>query len=346
MKRIGVVGAGSWGTALAVQACRQNKNVIMWSRTKDNADLLNYDKENKKYLPGVMFPENLIVSSDLEQVISSSDIILIVVPSHAVRKIIREIKPYIDKEKIIVSAAKGIENDTLLRMSEVIKEELGAEYYQKVAVLSGPNHAEEVGLGIPSATVIGSENEEVATLLQDVFMAPNFRVYTSQDVVGVELGGALKNIIAIGAGISDGLGFGDNTKSALLTRGLVEIAKLGICMGADPLTFAGLSGLGDLIATCTSKHSRNRKLGTEIAQGRKLDDVLENMGMVVEGVKTTRAARELSLKYEVEMPITEQIYSVLFFNKSPEEALMNLMTRGPKKELMEIEFLRNKYIKK
>jgi glycerol-3-phosphate dehydrogenase (NAD(P)+) len=231
-------------------------------------------------------------------------------------------------------------------MSEVIKEELGAEYYQKVAVLSGPNHAEEVGLGIPSATVIGSENEEVATLLQDVFMAPNFRVYTSQDVVGVELGGALKNIIAIGAGISDGLGFGDNTKSALLTRGLVEIAKLGICMGADPLTFAGLSGLGDLIATCTSKHSRNRKLGTEIAQGRKLDDVLENMGMVVEGVKTTRAARELSLKYEVEMPITEQIYSVLFFNKSPEEALMNLMTRGPKKELMEIEFLRNKYIKK
>jgi glycerol-3-phosphate dehydrogenase (NAD(P)+) len=343
MKKISIIGSGSWGTALAIQSCGQVKQVAMWARTKQSAELLEYERENKRYLAGIRFPSNLTVSADLEFVLKNTDIILIVVPSHAVRQIIKEIKPYLTPQTIIVNTAKGIENDTLLRMSEVLKNELDESYHQNIAVLSGPNHAEEVGLGIPSATVVASQNEKTAEIIQDIFMTQNFRVYTSQDVAGVELGGALKNIVAIGAGIADGLGFGDNTKSALLTRGLAEIVRLGIAMDADPLTFAGLSGLGDLIATCTSKHSRNRKVGMELGKGKKLEQILEEMGMVAEGVKTTKAARELSLKYGIDMPITSQTYEVLFCSKSPEEALVNLMTRGPKKELAEIDFVRRKF---
>lgn len=340
MQKVGVIGSGSWGTALAVQLSKQGKNVVMWSRTRDNTDLLNSERENKKYLPGIKFPSNLQISTDLEFTLKNAEIVLIVVPSHAVREIIKKTKPYITPQMIIVNTAKGIENNTLLRMTEVIKSELNDKYYQRLAVLSGPNHAEEVALGIPSATVIASENEIIAEIIQDEFMAQNFRVYTSQDIIGVEIGGALKNVIAIDAGMADGLGFGDNTKSALLTRGLAEIVRLGIAMGADPLTFAGLSGLGDLVATCTSKHSRNRKVGVQLGQGGRIEQILQEMGMVAEGVKTTRAAHELSIKYGVEMPITEQTYAVLFSSKEPRKAVIDLMNRGPKKEMVEIGFIR------
>lgn len=331
-----VVGAGGWGTALSLIMAGKGYRVKLWVRTAKNCDQVKEERENKKYLPGIYLPDNIVVSNDLEEIIENSKLIVLAVPSHSFRKVVKEIKNNIYKEAVLVSATKGIEIDTLMRMSQVLGEELGPNYFTRIAALSGPNHAEEVSREIPSATVVAAEKRETAKLVQDVFMSPSFRVYTNPDLTGVELGGSLKNIIALGSGISDGLNFGDNTKAALMTRGLVEISRLGISMGASPLTFAGLAGVGDLIATCTSNHSRNRKAGIMLGEGKKAEDITKAMEMVVEGIKTTKAAWKLSKKYSVEMPITQEIYEVIFNNKNPRSAVEDLMLRDKKFEMEEI----------
>ncbi len=331
-----VIGAGGWGTTLALVMSRKGYRVTLWARTREHCSEIKEMRMNEKYLPGVIIPKELNVSNDLQEVVENSGLMVMAVPSHAFRNVLSEAKQYISKEAVIVSAAKGIEIDTLLRMSDVIKEELGPGHVSKTAVISGPNHAEEVSREIPSATVVASQKRSTAEFVQEVFMCPYFRVYTNPDIVGVELGGALKNIIALGAGISDGLGFGDNAKAALMTRGLTEISRLGIELGAAPLTFAGLAGVGDLIATCTSRHSRNRKAGMLVGQGKSLEKVMDEMQMAVEGVRTTRAACRLAEKHGIEMPITRQVFEVLFEGKSPQQGVSDLMLRGKKHEMEEI----------
>lgn len=336
MNNYSIVGAGGWGTALSLVIARKGYPVKLWVRSKSSYEQIKEERENKKYLPGIYLPESIQVCNDLQETVENSRLVVVVVPSHAVRKVVSDFKRYINQKTIVATAAKGIETDTFLRMSQVLQEELGPEFYSKIAVLSGPNHAEEVGRGVPSATVAASQKRETAEFIQDVFMSSSFRVYTNPDVVGVELAGALKNVIALGCGISDGLNFGDNTKAALMTRGLVEITRLGISLGAEPLTFAGLAGVGDLIATCTSKHSRNRKAGILLGKGKTYKDILESMDMVVEGFKTTQAAFKLANKQEVDMPITREVFEVVFNAKNPRMAVIDLMTRGKKNEVEEI----------
>ncbi|PKM83937.1 MAG: NAD(P)H-dependent glycerol-3-phosphate dehydrogenase [Firmicutes bacterium HGW-Firmicutes-13] len=336
MNNFSIVGAGGWGTALSLVLTRKGFPVKLWVRTKNNYEQIKEERENNKYLPGIYLPKSVQVCNDLQEVVEKSRMVVVVVPSHVLRKVVLDFKKYIHREAVIVSAAKGIETDTLLRMSQVLKEELDSDFHSRIAVLSGPNHAEEVSREIPSATVVASEKREAAEFAQDVFMSPSFRVYTNPDIVGIELAGALKNIIALGSGVSDGLGFGDNTKAALMTRGLVEISRLGISMGAKPLTFAGLAGIGDLIATCTSKHSRNRRAGMLLGEGKTHEDILESMDMVVEGFKTTLAASKLAEKQNIDMPITREVYEVVFNGKSPRKAVIDLMTRGKKNEVEEI----------
>lgn len=333
MKNIAVIGAGSWGTALSTVLAENCPRVFLWSRSTEICESIRETRENPVYLPGVPVPDHVELTSDLEAAVSKKDVLVLVVPSHTIRPIARRIAPYVKKDAIVVSCAKGVEEDTLRRMSEVLREELPQ---CAAAVLSGPNHAEEVGRRIPSATVVSAEKRLVAEAVQDVFMTRYFRVYTNPDLTGVELGGALKNVIALGAGISDGLGFGDNTKAALMTRGLTEIARLGMKMGAEALTFAGLAGIGDLMVTCTSKHSRNRSFGEELGRGRKLEEILSGMRMVAEGVRTTRAAQQLSEHYGVEMPITQEAYNVLFAQKDARRAVGDLMQRGRTHEMEEI----------
>ncbi|WP_353894386.1 NAD(P)H-dependent glycerol-3-phosphate dehydrogenase [Proteinivorax hydrogeniformans] len=339
MKKVSVLGAGGWGTAIAISLAKDGQQVKLWTRTDKSAQNLNKTRENIKYLPGAVIPANVTISSSIEKSVLNSDIIVIVTPSSAVRRVCEKIKPVISKDTIIVTASKGFEQNTLLRMSEVIQDVLGKQ--QPVAVLSGPNHAEEVGREIPTATVVASSKRKTAEIVQDAFMGPKLRVYTNPDIVGVETGGALKNIIALGAGISDGLGFGDNTKSALLTRGLTEIARLGVAMGGETVTFAGLSGIGDLVATCTSTHSRNWRAGNLLGQGKTLDEILADTNMVVEGVKTARSVNHLAEKYNVEMPISKQIYKVLFEDKDPKEAVTDLMLRGKTNEMEEVVITQN-----
>jgi len=329
--KVTVLGAGSWGTTLALVLNQNNHLVTCWSFDKNDVSSIIQDKENRKFLPGINIPDTIQFTNDLQESINPAEAIIVAIPSHAVRSVVQSID-LSDKEDLVwVNVAKGIENETLLRISEVI-EQVGQVSAQNIAVLFGPSHAEEVSREIPTAIVSASKNQETATLVQHLFMTPYFRVYANLDIVGVELGGALKNIIAVAAGICDGAGFGDNTKAALITRGLVEINRLGIKMGAKPDTFAGLSGMGDLIVTCTSKHSRNRYVGEQIGKGRTLQDVLNEMVMVAEGVKTTASAFELSEKEGVEMPITEQVYKTLFEGKPPGEAMRDLMTRASKIE--------------
>lgn len=339
MEKIAVLGAGSWGTALAALLSRKGLPVYFWARQTSFAKEIKADRENKKYLPGVIFPDHLIVTDDLEEAVTGARLVLFVVPTKGIRETAQRARPYLADNAVLVSAAKGIEKESLFLMSQVLREEL-PDQREQVVVLSGPNHAEEVGKGIPSATVVACENLSVAEYVQSILMTSAFRVYTNADILGVEIAGALKNIIAIDAGASDGLGFGDNTKAALLTRGLAEIARVGIAMGANPLTFAGLAGIGDLIATCTSPHSRNRRVGIELAQGKKLQEILSGMNMVAEGVSTTEVAVKLAEKYSVEMPITVETYDVLFRDKSPRDAVMNLMLRGPRTEIEEIGSIR------
>lgn len=333
LQKIAVIGAGSWGTANAISLSNKGMAVSLWIRNSETLKDIKKTRENSTYLPGVTLPSNLIVTNDIENCCKDSDIIVIGTPSHAVRDIMSNISKLIEKHKIIVNLAKGIENDTLYRMSEVIEEYLPKN---PVAVLSGPNHAEEVARNIPSATVVSSKNERVAQFVQDVFMTPNLRVYTNPDIIGVELGGSLKNVIALGAGICDGLGFGDNTKAALMTRGIVEISRLGVALGARQNTFSGLSGVGDLIVTCTSMHSRNRRAGIAIGEGKTLKEILHSTKMVVEGVKTTKSAYELAKRTGIEMPITREIHEVLFKNANVKDSVLNLMLRSKTNEMEDL----------
>ncbi len=332
-EKVCIVGGGSWGTALAILLGKKGYNLDIWLRNKKQCDDINKYRENVKYLPGIIIPNSIKVINDIQKTIKDKDIIVLAVPSHAVRGTLKHLKKIITKNQIIVNLAKGIENDTLCRISEIVKEELPNIQY---AVLSGPSHAEEVAKDIPTAIVAAAEQKQVAQLVQDVFMSPKFRVYTTPDVVGVELGGALKNVIALGAGISDGLGYGDNTKAALINRGIFEIARLGKKMGADQMSFAGLSGIGDLIVTCTSMHSRNRRAGIKIGEGMSMQQAVESIGMVVEGLKTTKSAYELSKKMNIRMPITEEIYQVLYEGKNVKNSVINLMLRDKTHEIQDI----------
>lgn len=331
-EKISVIGAGSWGTTLAILLAGKNHDVTLW--VFEPADLAIMEKEhiNRRYLPGVSLPDNLKLTSDLKTAVNTSDYLVMAVPTHVMREVCGKIAGYVNPNQYIVNVSKGIENDTLKRMSEVIAEILPVPE-KHISTLYGPSHAEEVSRGIVTAVVAASSDLDTARRVRDLFRTDYFRVYSSNDIVGVECGGSLKNVIAIAAGICDGAGFGDNTKAALLTRGLVEIARLGSVMGAQQETFAGLSGIGDLIVTCMSKHSRNRYVGEQIGSGKTLKEVLDTMVMVAEGVKTTRSVHQLSKKFSVEMPISEQVYQVLFHNKSPHDAVSELMSRDPKEEI-------------
>lgn len=332
-QNIAVMGAGSWGTALAILLSKNGHNVTLWCFQEEEKLSLEKSRENLAYLPGVLIPNNIHLTSDYKEALLDKSIIVIAIPSKFIRSNMEKFSPYLKENQIIVNASKGLENDTLLTMSQVISE---VAPQCAVAVLSGPSHAEEVAKDIPTACVVSSKSKKVAEFVQDVFMTPKFRVYTNPDLVGVELGGALKNVIALAAGIVDGLEFGDNTKAALMTRGMVEITRLGVAMGGDIQTFNGLTGIGDLIVTCTSMHSRNRRAGILIGKGKSLEEALNEVQMVVEGVHSAKAAYALSQKYNVEMPIIKQTIEVLFEGKSPKEAVVDLMLRDKRSEhLME-----------
>ncbi|ACV62939.1 Glycerol-3-phosphate dehydrogenase (NAD(P)(+)) [Desulfofarcimen acetoxidans DSM 771] len=334
--KIAILGAGSWATALAALLSKKGYPVMMWARSQEQVTQINNFQENTRYLPGVFLPPQLMASTNLEEVVSDCKTVIFGTPSHAFRKILQEVLPYVHKEAVFVNTAKGIEEDSLYRMSEVFMQEAGTQSLSRYAAISGPSHAEEVGQNLPTTVVVAAKEKIVAEQVQDIFMTDMFRVYTNPDLLGVELGGALKNIIALGTGISDGLGFGDNTKAALMTRGLAEITRLGIAMGANPLTFAGLAGVGDLIVTCTSVHSRNRRAGIEIGRGKSLQETLSGINMVVEGVRTTAGAHGLAQRYDVKMPITELTYEVLFKGLAPLTAVNKLMTRLKTHEVEEV----------
>ena len=330
--QIGVIGAGSWGTTLANLLAKKGFNIALWVYEDDLIQSIATKRENPLYLPGVKLSEKIIPTGSLKEVCQHKDLLINVIPSQIVRQMMQDIHPYLPSQANLVSATKGIENNTLLTMSGVFKEVLPIKDGEQLAVLSGPSFALEVSKETPTAVTIASENQELAKQLQKVFSTPYFRAYTNSDVLGVELGGALKNVIAIAAGISDGLGFGHNTRAALITRGLAEISRLALKMGANALTLSGLAGLGDLILTCTGELSRNRAVGIKLGKGMELTNILRDMRMVAEGIKTTKAAYDLSKKMGVAMPITEQVYYILYQNKNPKEAVTELMTRDLKVE--------------
>lgn len=333
MEKVCVLGAGSWGSALALVLAKKGYEVMMWTLNKEQADKINRTKENIDYLPGILLPNNITVTTNIEEAVKDSKIIVLAVPSQAIRSVSSQIKPFIKDEQILVDVAKGLEKGSGLRLSEVCKQELPNNPY---VTLSGPSHAEEVARDIPTTVVVASEDLKIAQTVQDIFMSPKFRVYTNPDIVGVELGGALKNIIAFGAGVCDGLGLGDNAKAALMTRGIKEISRLGDAMGANVSTFAGLSGIGDLIVTCTSMHSRNRRAGILIGQGKSLDETLKEVKMVVEGITATEVAYKVAKELNVDMPITNAIYSVLYKGSSANEVVIELMMRNKTHEMEEV----------
>jgi glycerol-3-phosphate dehydrogenase (NAD(P)+) len=332
MAKLAVLGAGSWGMTLGLVLNDNGHDVTMWEFDAEQIRAVLRDHENKKYLPGIPIPDSISFTNYIGDALAGAQAVVVAVPSHVVREVTTRARKMIPPELLVVNVAKGIENGTLMRMSQVLSESLERKDTERIVSLVGPSHAEEVSHRLPTTVVSGALNEEDAVEARDLFMTKYLRVYTNTDLAGVELGGALKNVIAIAAGICDGLGYGDNTKGALLTRGLAEITRLGVVMGGRPETFAGLSGMGDLITTCISPHSRNRHVGEEIAAGKSLEEVLGAMVMVAEGVRTTRSAHELALKYEVELPITEQMNLVLFEGKHPDEAIRDLMIRKPKRE--------------
>ena len=330
MKTVGIIGAGSWGTALGITLCTNGHKVNIWDLDDSLLEVMERSKENKKYLPGVEIPKAMNVVKSMDLAIEGMDIVLFAVPTQHFRSAFEKAIPFLDDNQIIVNVAKGIEQGTLMRLSEIaniLKPGL------KYVVLSGPSHAEEVGRLMPTTVTVASVNPDWAKDIQALFHNNRFRVYTHEDVVGVELGGALKNIIALGAGISDGMGFGDNAKAAMMTRGIVEMTRLGVALGAKKQTFAGLTGVGDLIVTCTSMHSRNRRCGILIGEGEKTKDAIEKIGMVVEGIYTTNAAYDLAKKVGVEMPITECIYRLTHDEIDAKEAVEILMGRDKKAEL-------------
>ncbi|MBO2531493.1 MAG: NAD(P)H-dependent glycerol-3-phosphate dehydrogenase [Thermoactinomycetaceae bacterium] len=331
-----VLGAGSWGTVLASLLADNGFAVTIYARNPSVAEEINRRGTNAKYLPEFHIPDGVGATTSLEEAVSDREMIIVAVPSHSVREVARAAAPHLRGRPLVVHATKGFEPVTLKRISEVLEEEFPPSLADRIAVLSGPSHAEEVARRSPTAVVVSSKSRETAEAVQSHLINNYFRVYTNPDLIGVEIGGALKNIIALGAGLSDGLGFGDNAKAALMTRGLAEIARLGMAMGARPITFAGLAGVGDLVVTCTSRHSRNWRAGYMLSQGKALEDVLAEMGMVVEGVKTTRAAHRLAQSYGVEMPITAELHAVLFEGKDPSQAVEDLMGRGKTHEMEEI----------
>lgn len=328
MEEIGIIGAGTWGTALGLLLHNNGHKVAVWSAFEEEAAKLRDTREHP-HLSGVSLPEDMIFTASMEEAMAGKGLLVLSVPSIYVRSTAKRVAPYLAQGQLVVNVAKGIEESTLLTLSQVIEEELPGA---RVAVLSGPSHAEEVSRGIPTTCVAGAAAEKEARKVQSVFMSPAFRVYTSPDVLGIELGGSLKNVIALAAGIADGLGYGDNTKAALITRGIHEICRLGMKMGGAFETFSGLSGMGDLIVTCASVHSRNRKAGFLIGQGRTMEQAMEEVQMVVEGVYSAKAAKKLAQQYQVSMPIVEAVNEVLFEGKNPAEAVDGLMMRASRSE--------------
>lgn len=335
MSKVSVIGAGSWGTALSLLLHKNGHEVTVWSIVAEEIEMLKKEHEHKDKLPGVKLPEDMIFTTDLKEAVTGKDVLVLAVPSPYTRSTAHLLKDVMADGQIIVDVAKGIEEKTLMTLSQIIKEEVPQA---NVAVLSGPSHAEEVGRGIPTTIVVGAKSKANAEYIQNLFMSDVFRVYTSPDVQGIELGAALKNVVALAAGIADGLGYGDNTKAALITRGIAEIGRLGLAMGCKYETFAGLSGIGDLIVTCASKHSRNRKAGMLIGQGYTMDEAMNEVKMIVEGVYSAKAAIALSKKYQVSMPIIEQVNLVLFENKPADEAVKDLMFRDKRSELSDSEW--------
>ncbi len=332
-ENLAVLGAGSWGIAVANLLAGNGHNVNLWEFNKDDFEYLVAARCHAKKLPGITIPEEIIITNGLEDATDNADIIILACPAQTVRSVCKSLDKIVREPKYYVNLAKGVEVDSLMRMSEVIVSCIGNISMNETATLSGPSHAEEVARGIPTSVVAASHNLELAERIQELFSNQFFRVYRSDDLIGVELGGSLKNIVAIASGITQGLGLGDNTSGALLTRGLAEITRMGVKLGADPLTFSGLSGIGDLITTCLSKHSRNRHVGERIGKGEKLEHILSSMVMVAEGVDTCRSAYKMSQKYNVEMPITVEAYKVLFEDKPPDKAVRDLMTRSLKEEI-------------
>jgi glycerol-3-phosphate dehydrogenase (NAD(P)+) len=335
-EKVAVIGAGSWGTALSMVLADNDHEVRLWGHKPEQIDEINQFHTNKKYLPNISLPESIKGFSSLEEALKDISTVILAVPTKAIREVIEKMNDIKGGPFTIVHVSKGIEPDTLLRISEMIEDVAAEEILDQVVVLSGPSHAEEVSLRHPTTVTVSSKDMQAAERIQDLFINQNFRVYTNPDIIGVEIGGALKNIIALAAGITDGLGYGDNAKAALITRGLAEIARLGTKMGASPLTFSGLTGIGDLIVTCTSVHSRNWRAGNLLGKGQKLEEVLDNMGMVVEGVRTTKAAYQLAKKYDVKMPITDALYDVLFNHVNPKNAVDILMKRGKTHEMEDL----------
>ena len=332
MAKISVIGSGGWGIALTILLHKNGHDLTIWSFDKREAEELKTTRENKTKLPNILLPEDIKVTDDLKEAVDNKDVLILAVPSKAIRSVSKSLKDIIKDNQIIVNVAKGLEEDTLKTMTDIIEEELKGKKPQ-VAVLSGPSHAEEVGKGIPTTCVVSAHNKELTLYLQNIFMNPSFRVYTSPDMLGVEIGGALKNVIALAAGIADGLNYGDNTKAALITRGIKEISLLGVAMGGEQSTFYGLTGLGDLIVTCASMHSRNRRAGILLGQGKTLDEAIKEVNMVVEGVYSAKSALMAAKKYNVEIPIIEQVNAVLFENKNAAEAVNELMIRDKKLEI-------------
>lgn len=329
MIKVGIIGAGSWGTALSMVLDRNGHDVTVWSILDREITMLNEEREHKEKLPGVKLSERIRFTTDLKKTVLGKDMIVMAVPSPYVRSTAVLMHPYVQKDQMIVNVAKGIEESSLATLSQVIQEEIPNA---RIAVLSGPSHAEEVGSFLPTTCVVGAEKKETAEYVQNAFMNKDFRIYTSPDVLGIELGGALKNVVALAAGIADGLGYGDNTKAALITRGIWEIARLGMAMGGKLETFCGLTGIGDLIVTCASRHSRNRRVGVLIGQGKSAEEAMQEVKMVVEGVYSARAAIALAQKYDVEVPIIVQVNEVLFAQKSASDAVSELMERDRKIE--------------
>ena len=329
MAKAGIMGTGSWGTALALLLYKNGHEVTLWSINNDEVEELKKEREHKSKLPGVKIPEDLRITNSMEEAVAEKDFVVLAVPSPFIRSTARNMKLYVVKHQKLINVAKGIEETTLKTLSEQIEEELPMA---DVAVLSGPSHAEEVGRGLPTTCVVGAKTKETAEYLQKMFMNETFRVYTSPDMLGMELGGSLKNVIALAAGIADGMGYGDNTKAALITRGIAEIARLGVKMGGAVETFSGLTGIGDLIVTCASVHSRNRKAGYLMGQGKSMQEAMDEVQMVVEGVYSAKAAVKLGEKYGVSLPIINKVSEVLFDGKDPKEAVNELMLRDNKAE--------------
>ncbi|HSR87941.1 MAG TPA: NAD(P)H-dependent glycerol-3-phosphate dehydrogenase [Pontiella sp.] len=326
--KVAVIGDGGWGTALAMVLARNGHDVSVWGPFPEYLETISAAGENTTYLPGVKIPPSIEWTADHETAVKDAGLVVLVVPSRFYKPVVQAFKPFIPENALVVSATKGLDETTHERMSEVAEQIL----HHEVAVLSGPSHAEEVARGVPCAVAVASRDHSAAVQIQDLFSNDTFRVYTLEDVVGVELGGALKNVIAVAAGISDGMGFGDNTKAALMTRGIAEITRLGVALGAKPETFMGLSGIGDLMVTCMSRHSRNRGVGERLGKGETLEDIMAGMKMVAEGVWNCRAAKELAEELGVAVPITEEVNAVVHEGKDPRRAVLDLMSRAPKPE--------------